>query len=481
MIRKKHSNYIILGLLILLCAVIYWNIYSDNATMDEVRDVGIFCILGIIYIYMSWYQCSGTFINGYIIFVTAFYAFNLGQPVLQVFGYVDDYYNLLMPYNHTPLSPIEYFNSAFIGLIFVISMHIGSLISLSRIRNKRYIDRTEKSISDVRGKFLAIRQVSKWFMIISFPFWAYMTYQEISFTAVHGYGGAFYSEVKGQTVGIVRVLGDYFEPAVLSFYFSCEYLKRNRTLALLIILFTLIVPPLIVGGRSQAVIAAAITLVIYSIYHKVKWKKILIIGVGVYVILNVLFLVKKTRQRASTSLKTYIEILTDKENSPVSATLSEMGHSMYPLAATMDIVPQQEDYRYGTTYFWATTAIIPNVFGDKHPAQKYANLGQWLMKKQQLDYGPGYSIAAEAYINWGYYGFVFFIVFGYLMAMYCGRMNSHDALVKPFLVIGTIIFLWFAIKTVRNSFVGMVRAIFYFALLMSWSFKYYYIKHCSSR
>ena len=117
----------------------------------------------------------------------------------------------------------------------------------------------------------------------------------------------------------------------------------------------------------------------------------MIIGVGVYVILNVLFLVKKTRQFASASMETYIELLIDKENSPVSATLSEMGHSMYPLAATMDIVPQKEDYRYGTTYLWATTSIIPNVFGDKHPAQKYANLGQWLMKKQQLDYGPGYS------------------------------------------------------------------------------------------
>ena len=478
-VSKKVSIYIFISMLMLLSYAIFWIYYSDIATLHEINIMGVLCILSFVYIYMSWYQCGGTLFNGYIVFITAFYAFNLGQPMLLVFDYVDEPYNLLLPYNYKSLKETEYFNAAFMGLVFIIVMHIGALIALSNNLIKTGGD--IQTPSNTQGKFLAIKKVSILILIISFPLWLYTTYQEISFTAIYGYGDDFFEEVKSQNTGIVKLIGDYYEPAVLSYYLSCEYFKKNRLFALLLIVSTLIVPPLMVGGRSQAVVSAIMMLIIYSLFHQIRWKRMLIICFGAYVMLNVVFLVKKTRGRSSTSLDTYMEILLDKENSPVSGALSEMGNSMYPMGATMDIVPKEEGFRYGTTYLWALTAIIPNIgFGDKHPSQKYANLGQWLMRVRQLPSGPGFSIVAEAYLNLGIFGFIFFLFLGYYMAKYCININSRDVLIKPFLVIGTLIFLWFSIKTVRNSFVGMVRAFFYYALLLSFLYRYYYLKHYSN-
>jgi oligosaccharide repeat unit polymerase len=354
-------------------------------------------------------------------------------------------------------------------------MHIGALFALGKEKpcSQRIIEHQD----EWRKKVKSIWRVSVLLLIFSFPFWFYETYKMTSYSLAFGYGGGLYG-VKAEIPGYVRVLSDYFEPALLCLYFCCEYFKKERFIVLVAIFITIIMPPLIVGGRSQAVIAISIVLIIYFLFHKMAVKKVLLLAIGAYIALTVLFLVKKTRNGIGATIETYAELLSQSESSPIISTISEMGHSLYPLAATMEIVPSRDDFRYGTTYLWGFSTLIPNIgFGKRHPGVVNANLGEWLMNREGLQFGPGYSLTAEGYINFGYLGFIFFFFYGFLLAKYCKYINKRYLYEKPFMIIVTIVFLWFSIKTVRNSFLGTVRAIFYIALPMYWAFWYYYNKH----
>lgn len=472
---SKNQVYIIWGMIILIFAsIIYWG-NSHSSSIDNIKLMGGICIFNLLYMYYSWYKCQGSFLNGYIIFVSAFYVFNLGQPMLKVFDVVDTYYDLLDTSHFLQISYASYFRSTYVGIVSIIAMHIGALIALSH-KNIVNTESVEKS-ENVRKKILSIKRVSLLLVIFSFPFWFYETYKLSTFTLAYGYGGEMYT-VKTEIPGYVRVLSNYYEPALLCLYFCSEYLKKDKLLTLLAIILTVVVPPLIIGGRSQAVIALSMVAIVYYLFHKLAVKKILILGVSVYLGLIVLFVVKKTRNSVGNTLETYSELLSSYESSPIFSTISEMGHSMYPLAATMDLVPASEDYRYGTSYLWGLTTLVPNIgFGERHPGVVNANLGEWLMKKEGLQFGPGYSLTAEAYINFGYFGFIFFFIYGYLLAKYCRFINKRYIYEKPFMIIITLVFLWFSIKTVRNSFIGTIRALFYVSIPMYWAFRYYYNKH----
>ena len=483
--RGLPFKFALLGaVLLLLISAYYW---ADNTSVNEekIRVIGVFCIVNLIYIYYSWYRCQGSFLNGYIIFVTAFYVFNLGQPILKVFDYVDPYYDLLDSSNKLQISIDTYYQSIYISTVSILFMHFGALTSLGKDRTAIFIrkvdEETETNMIKLYKKVNAIKKISLILLVISFPFWFYETIQLISFSVVYGYGGELI-DVKSKIPSFVRILSDYYEPSLLCLYFCSEYLKKKQYVLLFIILLTVIIPPLVIGGRSQAVIAVAMVAIVHYLFYKVKTKRLLLMGVVVYFSLFVLFLVKKTRGSTGNTIETYSELLSREETTPISTVLSEMGHSMYPLAATMEIVPEREDYRYGSTYLWGLTTLIPNLgFWERHPGVENANLGEWLMKEKNLNFGPGYSITAEAYINFGYLGLIFFYIFGFLLAKYCKYINKKYIVDKPFLIIITLVFLWFSIKTVRNSFLGIVRAFFYVSLPMYWAFSYYYYKSLNKR
>lgn len=152
-----------------------------------------------------------------------------------------------------------------------------------------------------------------------------------------------------------------------------------------------------------------------------------------------------------------------KSENPFLEAVSEMGGSMFPLAETMRLVPRRSDYRLGTTYLYSLTSVIPNVgFWDLHPAMRYGDLGGWLQRTLDLGYGPGYSIVAEAYINFGRAGFLFMFCFGFVLA----RLFHIDAvrLGNPLLVLLSLLLCFLILKTVRNSFLATVRSLFYYLL-----------------
>ena len=449
-------------------ALIYTLFFIFNQSSPDKLDLkimGAFAIVELIYIYYSWYKSEKSLFNGYIVFVTAYYAFNLGQPMLEVFNLVSYGKSILLRFDVTNK---VFFEATYLGMLFILFMHFGALLALNKLPRVSYIDKDNAPL-----KILSIYKVSLILSILSFPLFFYELYSNLSIVIRYGYM-AIYDNSLNTVPRVIQLLSAYYEPSIIALFFSSCYLNKNKTLILAFAIVTILVPPLILGGRSNAMIIAALLLIVYALFNKINIKRLGLIAAAVIVLLVAFSYIATTRLEAPGAKTSYSEALEEVEN-PILFTLSEMGWSMTPLCWCLDIFPNQIDYKYGDSFLYSFTTIIPNLgFWKYHPAKIHSNLGEWLMDYKQITYGPGFSIAAEAYVNFGYFGFLFFFIYGFLITKSFRFINKKYIDVSPFVIVASLIFLWFSIKTVRNSFLGTVRALFYYTLPMYWLFKYYY-------
>ena len=115
--------------------------------------------------------------------------------------------------------------------------------------------------------------------------------------------------------------------------------------------------------------------------------------------------------------------------------INEMGNTMRAVIFTRQLVPNDYDFQWGTTYLYSIFSVFPNLFWDIHPSQSH-HLGAWLTKIVAPEYykiggGLGYSFIAEAYINFGWIGVTFLnILFGYLYAMFCLWAQKQNDIAK---------------------------------------------------
>lgn len=365
------------------------------------------------------------------------------------------------------------YRATYVGMYFILFLHFGALWYLKKaVRIKSDFEDS----SNAENKIYSIRKVAIYLCLISFPLYLYQIFANISIVLVYGYQ-ALYDSNLNTVPKWMSLVGDFFEPSVIALYFSCQYQKRNIKIVTILAFWGILLPPFFLGGRSNAMIVFTIFLIVYSLFNKFNTRKILILSGILMIMFSSFAVIALTRGNSNKSLAA-MESAYHSVDNPVASTISEMGFSMYPLCHCMDIFPEKQDFRYGDSYLYAMTSIIPNLgFWEEHPAKTHANLGEWLKNYLDLGFGPGFSLTAEAYVNFGYFGFIFFLIYGYYMAKGFRYINSNYIEANPFLLVVCLVFLWFSIKTVRNSFLGTVRAFFYYALPMYYMFVYHYKKH----
>ncbi len=171
------------------------------------------------------------------------------------------------------------------------------------------------------------------------------------------------------------------------------------------------------------------------------------------------------------------DISKSSEGASISNALAELGGSAGVLAITLQYVPADEPYRYGSTYLRYLRQVIPNVGGStdisESPREILAATGSLtaaLMKMNPSAWasvrvlgvqgaiyggqGVGFSGIAEPYFNFGFIGVVvFFLGIGTLFA----RMECRNLLLSFHWLVFATLFYWFLVMTVRNEFGNFVK------------------------
>lgn len=452
----KNLKYIIGSLLLAATILVTYPLlpYSDYG----MKIMGIFGIIQLVYSVYSWARITGTVITPYVIFLISAYTFTFGQSILYVFGKVSPDRDLTDMFFATSIMPAQY-----LTLIFLNFFHIGGILSCRRsiVVGESYTFMTYWEKCNRQNQVIGIRKIGILFLCISII--PYIVERATLFFVVltTGYSGIYMQEEKIGLSNIVTILSQYFIPGVLCLLLvEASKSKRKLYVALLAMeacfwLFT--------GGRSNGVIISSILLMYFHICVKpIRLKQAIIVAVAGFFFVSLLGVISETRSDSNADITEAVSKSFSNSNAFYSA-ISEMGGSMYPMIATMELVPDKYDFKHGLSYLYAASSVIPNLgFWDLHPAMKYGNMNDWLQKAMDLSYGPGYSIVAEAYINFGNWGFLMMLLLGYCFGLIF-NIDIRDKR-NPLLLVLSFVFCFLIIKTVRNSFLATVRSIFYYII-----------------
>lgn len=143
---------------------------------------------------------------------------------------------------------------------------------------------------------------------------------------------------------------------------------------------------------------------------------------------------------------------------PISATLIETSLTFQNLMGTVMVVPKHEEYRYGIDYLTSLVVGVPfsGKMFDISPPDNSQWIKSWLFPLQMA--GPGFSISAEIYLQFGNIGvFVFFFGLGYILTygwFYICANADRQQVVMYLLIVMQVILSW-----VRNEFTSTVRPI----------------------
>lgn len=459
----RNTTIVVLSLLSVFYFLI--GIFTDIVYFYMLKVMGAFGIFQLLLSVYSYVKCKQPLISPYFVFIGCMYIFSFGQSLMYPF----DLIGKLDLNGFRGITIEEIFNGQIITLIYLAFFHIGALLKgntkkMSVLNQRRALNQNRR-----------LKQIAWFVIVISI----YPYYQEIITNAIlsltYGYGAIYRQKTHIGLNNAFGILSDFFIPGLIALYISYRHNTKWRIGIVCVLLFNVLVL-LATGGRSEAVIMLVMILILHNYLVKPFTKKmIMIIGALAFGLLIVLPVVGKMRGIEDRSIEQMVNA--DTGDNPAVESISEMGWSMFNLIKTENIVPEEEDFRYGTSYLMSFTSIIPNLgFWDIHPAKKYANMSDWMTDKLNMGYGTGYSMCAEAYANFGYFGAFMMMLLGYVFNSFFGNLkNAISANCIAFVVLSLIIF-WFSLKMPRNSFIGIVRAFFYYSLPIYWYVRGYIFK-----
>lgn len=448
--------------IILFCLCIAFLLAGSLVTMPDFGHLrimgGVGCLL-LVYSVWLWLKNGNGLIGPFLIFLIALYLFSFGQSLMYPFNIVSE--RDLEGFQGITTKDI--FDAQIYTLFYLAAFQIGALSAGATYERK--------NLSGPKPNNRRILRIG-WFLfaISVVPYYKGLI-ANLVLSMARGYGALYEQDAKIGIDNLGAFVADLFIPSLICLFVAYRDRKAGRLFIEFLCVFN-IVAILFTGGRTNAVILVALLLILHnSIVKPFSKKALTLIGVGLIFFLSFLSYISETRTEWHRTLSGGdVEV---SQNSVVNV-VGEMGASMFCLVKTQDIVPDDENFRFGKSYFYSFTTLIPNLgFWETHPAKKEANLSNWLTDKLQLSYGTGFSMCAEAYANFGVFGFLIFLLFGYFFSYFFGGIEKVSKTGdSPFLIFLLIIF-WFALKLPRNPFITFVRPFFFYAVPIYWACRGY--------
>lgn len=417
-----------------------------------ITNVGILGIAQYVFSLWTWKKTGHDLLSPYIMFLSALYIFSVGQGLLYPLNLVSDTKNII---GFLGITEQDLFKSELPTLIMLSLFHIGALGSKHFYSNAE----TSYEYSRIQIETEKLKGIGIFLFIVSaYPYISDTVTSMISSIAF-GYGST-YGIGRVGIDNMSAIIGGFFIPSVICLFIANKDNKLKRTL-LLLLLIAIIIMNLTIGRRSYAVILLCLVLVMYNYLVKKFSRRYFLVGVlGGFIFLQLLATIAETRTESHSVSISEVKV---QDNAAIDA-IAEMGLSQMCLIKTMEIVPQKDSYRYGKSYLYSLTTIIPNLgFWKIHPAKTEANMSEWLTNELGVTFGTGFSMCAEAWVNFGYWGVFLFFIFGRVLGNLFGRIDVSIVEGRFAYLAFLLIMFWFCLILPRNSFISVVRSFFYYA------------------
>lgn len=424
--------------------------------------LGLYSWLGnfiLLYGIVTFRKIKGTHINPYSLFFLSYYFFSYGQIFLFSIGIEYDRFNLIRIYPQQDV--LSYCLFFCIGTCFML---IGAFVAIKK-------DNTilQNVKLDLKSDDIILRNAVKlvaWIMfLLSTPVYLKQLISSLNKSFKHGYGAIYEVNNSTSVTNLIDSLSLWFITSVILLLFIYRSNKIFRTV-LMLFLISIIISLFITGTRSGAMALLFSLIYIWNAeVRKFTKKDNAIIFMLLILVFSLLPVIQIFRGSEHKTIEDFVEIfkMLYKDNLFVGL-IGELGGSMQPWLMTYDLIPESYSFKIGQSYIASLLTIIPSILLGGNSFTEYAHLSGWLMEVKNMSYGPGYSILAEAYYNFSWFGTLFMFFIGWFIF----KLLSNNMLVGNILIYKnafSAIALYLFITMARSSIYLGVRSEVYSIIL----------------
>lgn len=449
---RDLSMYIILSVLTVVTYLLYFG--EIIGTQKELKIAGALYIFGFLIGLRIIKNRTGSYASLMTFFWVSFFLFHGSQVVLNILGLGDyetfsifDFYSLKSIIEATYYSTICEFLFCF-GILLNKKTH------------------SYKSNVDLNKYFVVIKDCAKIFVTVSAVPFVYYVLRILKTGVSAGYGAINdYSNYGSAT--LMKIVTLFVDAFIIGAFFLMvsSYSNKKVYFATMSVVMLYCIVLLALGERTEP--TSLIILILWLDNNMcliagnaagARKKRIL-----ASVVLALLILVfPSIMSLRNEGIITASALLNDIRNNgiieSVKESFSSMGYSMLPLIEVRRLVEGGEPLRKGLTYLASFTNIVPYL----GIAKNYATLSTWLMNKLNLGYGPGFSMAAEAYLNFKDFP-IPMVIYGYFISKILMWKNSEFDIRK---LIRGIAFVITCLTLPRRELCSRIRDIAYLVILL---------------
>ncbi len=375
-----------------LACVVLLNSKFDKAYVSAVGLLG-----GMTFLVFAYAYCVITrrVLSFGLIFTAMLFLFCFGQFFLCGLGVKYDYF-----------FEADYYRSLFgYDDFYVLYGEIVSALALGAFQLSMLLwskpqDRALNDKSNVEDRAAVL--TAKILFAFSFPVMIVYKFYCLSYALINGYASVSVLEQPF----LIRFVGVFFIPASIMLLVAFRgRVKRFKLICTLLIAYSVI--GLAIGGRTEPLILLTGITALILRDKKIKARTIIYCFIGGYVVVTLMVSVADIRVAANKNFLFAIGIFLENLVTfrSISSLVGEMGFSGSSTVWTIYLIKTgRQEFYYGTTYVGAVANILPSsmdVFGLLSGLNEYCYLEGWLTETLNFNFGVGFNLIAEAYLNFG--------------------------------------------------------------------------------
>ena len=448
---NKKSIIILQFFVFLFVAIIYLVLQNNDLFVKYIFPImNLFVVLLMIFYYI---KTTGTFINYYSLLVLSLYLFSMSRQITYLLG-KSSYMSIYGDFSVT-----EYGMCYFYSLLCLEAFFVGTISLKRKIRSEVNADKFDDA------------KMFHFFEIVLFVcaipmLWYY--YKLITVSLEFKYGSREFDAAVAGTGYLISLLRQWGVQSLICINVIRARKKIKAPIVYLVIYVGIVGLSLMSGSRTEGLGMLLILVLMYNLENSNKKKggfiKSIIGLFAIAILIPTFFSIRKDITAISElDISSFI-----KMDSIISAA-HELGGSEAP---TLIAMKANNPLELGLSYIRAMLNSIVNFLPSSvRPDLSFMgpiSLAFYYSRWLGLNYGLGFSLIAESYINFAYGGFIVFYLFGKLYR----NQIEKDNTVKNELCNTLLIFILFTI-TRRESKDLITLLVYYwlpFVVLIKGSF-----------
>lgn len=453
---KRNSNILLRGIainiaILFLYSLLYYYENFYNNWQSFMSLTGILTLINSILFVCCYIRMSAKFFTPFIVLYFSLILFSSGQIILVGLGNKINeltYFWQLSKYNNSVYFEIFYFN-----LSSIICFQIGFYISKFRMYH-------------LKKKITIDLNLKKYIPYIFLLAGGCAILINLMFAVKSRNYADIYNQSYGKFYNILLGISNFTIPCYLLMQYNNSKTNKKKSTFFLILIVCIC---LVIGRRSSAIMYLVIIFFCnYKSFGKLNLKNIAFLIVMGYFLFTMLYTVSITRIvdfSISMLVTSFFENLISFTS--VKYMIVEMGSSIRPL---IEIINQANvgtiELKHGISYIYSLFLILPGFlrfgFDDIAINEGIVNLSSVITSLSGANYGLGSSPQMEAYYNFGFCGFLFFLFLGWGIGVLLDRDLFRE---KKYSFLFQVCVLAFIIIFPRSPMQDTLKKLIYYCIL----------------